>query len=250
MWFMLFVLASFGLFANAFSKAEGPNCLNTALLFNRIVPYARYTSNTEFDIILKSSLCRPLQVHEERKLGDIHIILGTRPTSQKGLYSHAYVFLKGDDMFEKVGSSQKAPYRVVKESEIFEDYQVGEFSRVEGHRCHPLKRERLKERSRIVLEKMEALEKELSSILGDESRTRKPEVFFKIKSSVREIAKALQDHENDLVFKIVLGRIVSLGQQLHILGENSLWEVTRAWEFSSDNLEGLRDQLTSFEEVP
>ena len=120
----LLVLMSLKYAHSSLHGLEGPNCLNTALIYTKILKYPRYTSNQEMNLYLHSSLCRELSVNEKRHNRDIQIIRDLRPLALKDIISHAYVYVSPGVMFEKIGFSPEASYRTISEDEILSDYDV------------------------------------------------------------------------------------------------------------------------------
>lgn len=132
----------------------GPNCLNTALVHAQILKYPRYTSNQEMYLYLNSSLCQEITLGEKRQKNDIQIIIDQRPLAQKGIISHAYIYLSPEIMFEKIGFAVEAGYRYMKEDDILAEYEVDFLSiAVKGFRCQKLVNKELAG--------IESLEKEL-----------------------------------------------------------------------------------------
>lgn len=132
----------------------GPNCLNTALVHAQILKYPRYTSNQEMYLYLNSSLCQEITLGEKRQKNDIQIIIDQRPLAQKGIISHAYIYLSPEVMFEKIGFAVEAGYRYMKEDDILAEYEVDFLSiTVKSFRCQKLVNKELTG--------IESLEKEL-----------------------------------------------------------------------------------------
>lgn len=181
----------------------GPNCLNTALVHAQILKYPRYTSNQEMYLYLNSSLCQEITLGEKRQKNDIQIIIDQRPLAQKGIISHAYIYLSPEVMFEKIGFAVEAGYRYMKEDDILAEYEVDFLSiAVKGFRCQKLVNKELAG--------IESLEKELfffdKNFDGDK-------FLIKVNSTLLK-ADTLSDI---FIKKVIFQRALSLVFQLGVL---------------------------------
>lgn len=181
----------------------GPNCLNTALVYAKILKYPRYTSNQETLLYLESRLCHEVSLVGKRQKNDIQIIIDKRPLAQKGVISHAYVYLSPEVMFEKIGYAVEAGYRFMKEDEIQAEYDV-DFKNIDvkSFRCQKL------ESKELVA--VEELEKELfyyDNFFDSEK-------FIKKLNDVVDSAETISD---SFIKNVIYQRALSLVYQLGVV---------------------------------
>lgn len=197
----LLVLMSLKDAFSSLHSLEGPNCLNSALIYTNILKYPRYTSNQEMNLYLHSSLCRELSGNEKRHNRDIQIIRDLRPFAQKDIISHAYVYVSFGVMFEKIGFSPEATYRTVSEDEILSDYDVDNKEIVvQRFRCQDFQH------------------KDLAFILGLEKKLFQQAEKIEGKKFITDLKEALRLADNldnkfvrDSIYQRVLAMLYQLG---------------------------------------
>lgn len=206
----------------------GPNCLNTALVHAQILKYPRYTSNQEMYLYLKSSLCQEITLNEKRQKNDIQIILDQRPLAQKGIISHAYIYLTPEVMFEKIGFAVEAGYRYMKEDEIHAEYEVDfQLITVKSFRCQKL--------ANKELAMIESLEKELFSLdksfNGDKFLIKLNSALFKADTLTDVFIKnVIYQRTLSLIFQlgIIDGKYQSEGINQLVFGQANHYEIKKA----------------------
>lgn len=139
MTFLLVVLLSLGSqVAYAYDKHflfDGPNCLNSALIYKGFLKYPRYSSVMEFTSTLKQNDCRKVDGMKSEK-GDILIIRNLGKFANSDLISHAFVDIGEGKIFEKIGFSKDASFRVTTKDVVLEEYDVDQKNVVvEAYRC-------------------------------------------------------------------------------------------------------------------
>lgn len=121
---------------DVFSQVDGPNCLNGALVSAGVLPYHRYTSNQEMQMVLHSKMCQKVE-NSNRSKNNIGVIKDLGPYATSGIISHAFVYLTDDLSFEKRGYDKREPYHFVSTDSILSDYQVASLigPEVEFYKC-------------------------------------------------------------------------------------------------------------------
>lgn len=104
---------------------SGPNCWNTSLFTNQIVPFRRFTSEEEMTYWMNSPVCRELQAYESEKPGDI---IAIRQNSSDGpIEMHGFVFLTNDFSFSKSSFSAAFPYEFTSSEQVYQTFALGEY---------------------------------------------------------------------------------------------------------------------------
>jgi hypothetical protein len=119
-----------------FSNFDGPNCINGAMVKAKLLPYQRYSSNSELWDKLHSIQCNRVSLND-LNVGDIGIIIDHGPHSLPNVISHAFVYLDKQTSFEKHGWAKTEAYQTVDTLNILEEYDVRDDGnvRVEYYRC-------------------------------------------------------------------------------------------------------------------
>ncbi len=99
-------------------KERGPNCWNSSLVSNKILPWARYSNPDEMSFWLDSPLCKEREPNEETKPGDIIAIRAN------GREVHGFINLNKDFSFSKNGSYEGNPYSLQSLDNVFRIYKV------------------------------------------------------------------------------------------------------------------------------
>ena len=98
---------------------DGPNCWNAALVFARVVPYFRHSTEKEMKFWLGSPLCREISPSEDPRPGDIVEI-----RDSQGGEVHGFIYLTSDLGLSKDGQKASSPYYLQTLPEIFTSYDV------------------------------------------------------------------------------------------------------------------------------
>jgi len=110
---------------------DGPNCFNAVLVFNKIVPEFRVTTDEEVEYWLHSPLCQELSPGEERRPNDIGLIYGQVAGN---IPHHAEIYISDDLCFEKIGTAKENGYQLT-ECRTFIDSHLavedGELKKIE-----------------------------------------------------------------------------------------------------------------------
>jgi hypothetical protein len=98
---------------------DGPNCWNTSLVVDQLVPNFRYANEAEMKFWLNSPLCRELDEQEIPSPGDI---IEIRNSNQREI--HGFIYLTPTMGFSKDGMRSGSPYFLQTQEEIYDIYQV------------------------------------------------------------------------------------------------------------------------------
>lgn len=83
---------------------DGPNCWNTALFFQNLVPSLRESSGSEFEFFMRSPFCFEIKDKSKLKPGDIGSIEAEKPDGTIE-HIHSFIYLNEDLVFQKRGIS-------------------------------------------------------------------------------------------------------------------------------------------------
>ncbi|MFP5459707.1 MAG: hypothetical protein ACLGG7_13305 [Bacteriovoracia bacterium] len=221
---------------------NGPNCLNTVLVQQGIAQSYRYTSNVEMQVVLESPLCRRLPP-SQKAANTIGVVRDEGRFAQPGIYSHAYVYLGEGLAFEKIGQAVSASQRLGPERQILEDYEAGVLTRIDYYQCdgHAAWQRGLSQEQRLRLNSMNRFEEEISELMARSLHTGVERELRKLGQRLRSFGRNLRG--DDFLDVLLLGRLVSLGYQLDLLGDGSLQELTRAFELDATRLPELPQVL-------
>jgi len=103
-------------------KHWGPNCWNTVLTMNKILPAIRKTTAKEMSFYLNSPLCRQLKDQETKNPGDIGNFQDY--TFNRPIEYHSFIYISENMAFTKDGPSNRLPYLLRKTEDVF----VGDYS--------------------------------------------------------------------------------------------------------------------------
>lgn len=252
------VILLFGIiFQSSFAKErfiafDGPNCLNGALVATGILPYHRYTSNSEMWVKLNSSMCKKVK-NKARQRGDIGILLDLGPFATPNIISHAFVYLDDLMSFEKRGYGKKEPYHTLATMDILNSYNLDdiESESVEFYRCEnwlsfqSVQRLNLSKKLEAALNETLKLEVMLQLAIKSENRH-----FFLVKNQIIKIAMQMNKLSltaNEIkVSEDIAARLVSISSQLNALGDSEFRAITQKWEFQE---KGIVEVFTSLSEI-
>lgn len=208
------------IFRSAFAEEnfidfDGPNCLNGALVATKILPFNRYTSNSEMQAILHSDICQ--EVHRsERSKGDIGLIFDLGKKANPNIISHAFYYIDDSISFEKRGFAKVEPYHLVSTDTILADYEVEDIEgpAIKFFRCKTAKK------TDLEIKKLEDL---LQNKLINQSKVQ-----------IKKIAKIMLD--NNLHNDIIASKLVSISYQLSIWGDKTFLNATEKWLYETNNI--------------
>lgn len=103
---------------NAYTKYDGPNCWNLALVTAGVLPALRYSTSDEMSFFMNSPLCRELSQHEKKQPGDI----GAFRTDQKKTEFHGFMWISDSLVYSKNGYTKSSPYAVQSFKKMEEGY--------------------------------------------------------------------------------------------------------------------------------
>lgn len=106
------------------SNRSGPNCWNTALVSAKLIPTIRETSDVEFDLYLKSPLCRQLSPNEKPRTGDIGSI-EARSSIGDSFHVHGFIHVGDGIVYNKTGLDVKDRFKLQSYEEMHKNYPVG-----------------------------------------------------------------------------------------------------------------------------
>ncbi len=245
-----------------YSKVDGPNCLNAAMVSVGLSKTIRYASNGEMKTMLDSPLCRRLKNTEQRQANDIGVIWDNGFYANKNIFSHAFVMMNDTEVYEKHGYSKTDPYQIIDLSTVMSQYDVtpnqvcranqsNRFSCRMGtdfYRCQGLDTFIKEKKTQIrfhtlsffrILEKIEfKLQDYLAHIQQVENKNKHLEIVRDLQSLARKmlnIPKSTVTEEN-LMFKIVAHRFVSIAGQLSAVGYSDLRQAVWQWENEDKNI--------------
>jgi hypothetical protein len=105
------------------SEHPGPNCWNTALVMQGLIPGLRETSSEEFEFFIKSPLCKELGPNEEKKPGDIGSI-ETPYQDGSSNQIHAFIHINDNMIYNKVGLALQSPFTLQSYKDMHENYPL------------------------------------------------------------------------------------------------------------------------------
>lgn len=103
---------------NQCSEKDGPNCFNSALVNQKIIPAPRFADGEEMDFWIKSPLCTERPMSENPQPGDIVVI------RKQGRPVHAFTHISNSISFTKNGWRMKNPYLLATPDSVFDLYGV------------------------------------------------------------------------------------------------------------------------------
>lgn len=239
--------------AERFIAIDGPNCLNGALVATGVLPYQRYTSNSEMWVKLKSSMCKKVK-NKERQRGDIGILLDFGPFATPNIISHAFVYLNDLMSYEKRGYGKTEPYHTLATMDILNSYDLDDIEgeSVEFYRCEnwlafqSAQKINLSKKLEAALNETLKLEKMLHQSIKSEDAH-----FSLVKNQIFKIAKQMTKlplTSAEIIFsKDIAARLVSISSQLNALGDSELRGFTQKWEFQE---KGINDVFFLLSEIP
>ena len=260
----LFLISIYSL-ANAtplFSNVDGPNCLNAALLTAGLVKTTRYVSNGEIKTILESPLCRHLQNNEGRHANDIGVIWDNGFYSDKNIFSHAFVTIDDTKIYEKHGYSKVEPYQNSDLLTVMKEYEVpsapacraNQSDRIscrmgtDFYRCQNLDQFIIEKRSQIksftlsYFRNLEDIELKLQDYLAHiqlvENKHKHLEIIRDLQVLARKMVNIPESSvvEENLIYKIIAHRFVSIAGQLNAIGYSDLRQFVWQWENQDKNI--------------
>jgi hypothetical protein len=87
----------------------GPNCWNLALVMAGILPGLRASSPNEWELYLKSDMCRALSSQEQPQVGDLGS-LEEREEGSRPVQHHGFIYVSPELVYSKNGQGEKIPY--------------------------------------------------------------------------------------------------------------------------------------------
>lgn len=234
-----------------FAKVDGPNCINNALVEAHILPFHRYSSLSEMNIIINSNLCQKVAL-DDTQSHLIGLIYSEAPSAQKDIISHAFIRLNADLAQEKHGWSRSEPYQFTTILEILNEYEVTQPQKsVAYYRCQTwsefLEKNKISANTKNLLAQLYLIERKLNLVLELESSSTDDEIHEIDKMIVGFSKNVLKNslHEDFFIKKVIATRIVSISNQLEIIGHNTLHAKTYQWEFQTQNVEGVFEALSN-----
>lgn len=233
-----------------FISIDGPNCLNGALVASGILPYHRYTSNSEMLVKLKSPMCKKIK-NKSRQSGDIGIILDLGPYATPHIISHAFVFLDDSHSYEKRGYGKTEPYQTVATMTILSDYEVDDIegSAVEFYRCDNWRtfysnhKKHLSKKVEAALNDTLKLEEMLHLLIKSDNGN-----FSFVKEQIFKIAgqmNSLSMSPNEIIIgEDIAARLASISSQLSVLGDPALRSITQKWEYEEKGIDAIFNLLS------
>jgi hypothetical protein len=100
----------------------GPNCFNTTLVANKILPNYRFSTPEEMEFWMNSQLCREKSANEEPEAGDVIAI--RRATQYGGDEMHSFVFVTPELSFSKNSPSQYDKATLMSTEKVYEKHRV------------------------------------------------------------------------------------------------------------------------------
>lgn len=97
----------------------GPNCWNTALVSNKIIPVLRFTPPAEMSFWMASPLCKAVPEDDFPAPGDIVAI-----RDSEGKEVHAFVYVTDELAFSKNYLTTVAPYKLQATSAVYTEFPV------------------------------------------------------------------------------------------------------------------------------
>jgi hypothetical protein len=101
------------------AQYQGPNCWNAALVSGKLLPYLRYSTESEFSFWLESPFCRERPPGEAPQPGDIGAI-----REFEGAEVHGFVYLTPELSFSKNGKHESQPYLLQGTQTVLNAYDV------------------------------------------------------------------------------------------------------------------------------
>lgn len=236
-----------------YTNVDGPNCLNGALVAAKILPYHRYTSNTEMLLKVSSPLCLKVANKEEKK-GDIGLISDHGPFSTKEVISHSFMILENGMSFEKHGYGASEAYQTVQTQNILDEYDVGEDKNktVEYFHCESWDtfynnkiKKNVDQNLNQSFSELLVIEKKVNEkiITNSSDLLDLKNKIVNLSRKVKvQIKKPLNSKEEFLV-KEMAGRLISISFQMSILGDQSLRAITMKWELETQNVKNAFSAL-------
>lgn len=103
---------------------NGPNCWNLALVMAGLVPVLRQSSDTEWEYLINSPLCRELRDGESPQSGDLGSIEMRAPDNNVQI--HGFMYVSDRMVFSKNGTLLNAPYALQTREDMESTYRVGQ----------------------------------------------------------------------------------------------------------------------------
>lgn len=209
---------------------DGPNCLNTVLLYKGFNQSYHYTSLAEFQIVLTSPLCQQVSFHslEENLVG---IVQSESKFANPNFISHGFIKIKDQSVFEKKGYSSEEPIRLVDLSTVIKDYEIQNPEQsIKLFRCQQF--DLWKRQANLSLEILNYLSKleEIERKLNSNSEVSLIDFIENVKNY------QIQSQDEILALKLMAAKIVSLANQLSIWKKNNLYSKTKLYEYDPEHV--------------
>lgn len=91
------------------SDVYGPNCWNLALVMAGLTPGLRASNPNEWDLYIKSPMCRALSESEAPQAGDLGSLEERVPGSQP-VHHHGFIYVSPELVYSKNGQGERIPY--------------------------------------------------------------------------------------------------------------------------------------------
>ncbi len=153
------------------ANAKGPNCWNTTLVLNEIIPAKRFSSGEEMTFWMESPLCQKV-LETDLKAGDIGAIRLVRPDGSLK-ESHGFIHVSPNLVFHKPGPGASEAYQFDNRQEMLKGFTTLDKAfniQIDYYRCQKLS-DYLKNKNAAQLSAYRRLDKAVTDVECDaESR--------------------------------------------------------------------------------
>lgn len=105
------------------TQQDGPNCWNTSLVMQRVLPFLRETSFFEYESYIRSPFCKEIPIPQLLKAGDIGSI-EAQDGNDRTNHIHSFIYINPRLVFHKLGLSQDTGFELVSHREMLRNYPL------------------------------------------------------------------------------------------------------------------------------